>query len=504
MGQLRNLGKVKGEDGASATITFVQPTTLPPGSQATVDNIGSNVAAVLRLGLPQGPQGAVGASIRGEKGDKGEPGVPGRDGTSPKINIHGTTLVDAEEDIRVENRGTSQDVELEFFLKRPPEEITIDEELIENSTNPVQSKAIQEALAEKADSSSIPTKLSELTNDQNYVSEPSVNVMIEDAVAAAASTANPVDDALSSTSVNAVQNKVINSALADKVEMEITEAVDNNNVQYGEMVTLRNSEREVSMVLTGDNIESVVLSQNFAERIPTIVSELPTEGSLDRLYLVPASGNNYSMHIWMDVDGVEKWVNIAGDSNSGSSGSYSGDVAFGWDESKNSIYVRDGEDYQYVELTGVGVEAKDDFKNIMLMNTDTLSDGKSVNEVVSNVPSCSSWGVHITSYNGVLLGVRFSIKSLSNARPIGSGVMSVGVIDLGYFGITRTASYSGGIGITRMIDFRSALINKASIYTGNANATAYFSVNAYNAMSVMLYPGDNVSISAGSNIELIY
>lgn len=311
----RFIGNIKGKDAQQPNFSFVTPDTLPSGAQATIQNLGSPQNPVLKFGIPSGSQGAPGASVTGPKGDKGDTGSPGRDGTAATIDVYGTTLVDTDEEIRVENVGSDQRASLQFFLKRPPEEITIDEELTSDSTNPVQSKAIQEALDLKADSASIPTKVSELTNDRNFVSESSINIMIEDAVEAAAIAANPVDDELSDTSVNAIQNKVVNSALAEKVEMEITDAIDNNNTQYGEIVTLRNKDREVSMVLNGDNIESVVLSQNFAERIPTIVSELPTEGSLDRLYLVPSSGDNYSMHIWMDVDGVEKWVNIQSGDN---------------------------------------------------------------------------------------------------------------------------------------------------------------------------------------------
>ena len=304
------LGNVRGKDGNTATISFVEPIKLAPGSKPTVENLGSNTNAVIRFGIPSGDQGAPGASIKGEKGDsiKGDSGAPGRAAT---INVHGTTLVDDEADVKVMNVGSENNASLHFYLKRPPEEITIDEELIPDSTNPVQSKAIQEALDLKADSSSIPTKVSELTNDRNFVSETSVNVMIEDAVEEAVTAANPVDSELSTVSTRPVQNKVIASALGEKATMTVVDALDpDTQTKYGEMVTLSNADKEVSLVLTGQNIESVVLSQNFAERIPTIVSELPIEGSLDRLYLVPSSGNNYSMHIWMDVDGVEKWVNI--------------------------------------------------------------------------------------------------------------------------------------------------------------------------------------------------
>ena len=303
------LGNVRGRDAQQPNFSFVTPDTLPSGSQATIQNLGSPQNPVLKFGIPAGSQGAPGSAGRNGVDGKDGQSITGPRGRAATLKINSIEMLDSDADPEVISIGNETDAEYILRLPRAVGSV-VDEELISDSTNPVQSKAIQEALALKADSSSIPTKVSELTNDRNYVSETSVNVMIEDAVEAAAIAANPVDDEFSDTSVNAVQNKVVNSALAEKVEMEITDAIDNNNTPYGEIVTLRNKDREVSMVLTGDNIESVVLSQNFAERIPTIVSELPTEGSLDRLYLVPSSGDNYSMHIWMEVDGVEKWVNI--------------------------------------------------------------------------------------------------------------------------------------------------------------------------------------------------
>ena len=47
--------------------------------------------------------------------------------------------------------------------------ITIDSALSSTSTNPVQNKVINSALANKADSSAIPTKVSQLTNDSGYI-----------------------------------------------------------------------------------------------------------------------------------------------------------------------------------------------------------------------------------------------------------------------------------------------------------------------------------------------
>lgn len=83
---------------------------------------------------------------------------------------------------------------------------TVDTELDAESTNPVQNKAIKAALDGKqasgdyALSSEVPTKTSELTNDSGYI------------------TGITVDESLSDTSTNPVQNKVIKKALDGKAD----------------------------------------------------------------------------------------------------------------------------------------------------------------------------------------------------------------------------------------------------------------------------------------------
>ena len=295
---------IKGADAEPTSWSFVTPDTLTPGAQATVQN----------LGTPSGLQGAPGSAGRnGIDGQDGE-SIVGPRGRAATLKINSVEMLDSDAEPEVENIGNETDAEYIIRLPRAVGSIP-DEELIENSDNTVQSKVIQEALNLKADSSSIPTKLSDLENDRNFLSESSVEIMIEDAVQEATMAVNPVDTEMSNISQNAVQNKVINAAIQEKVGMTIEPALDDNDVMYGERVTFNNSERAISMVLTGEDIESVIIYQNLAERIPTIVSELPTEGNTEKLYLVPSGDNNYSMHIWMEVDEVEKWVNI----NSGGS-----------------------------------------------------------------------------------------------------------------------------------------------------------------------------------------
>ena len=93
-------------------------TTLAPGSQATA----SYSDGLLTLGIPQGLQG-----IRGEKGEKGDKGDAG----------------------------------------------DVDTAMSSTSALPVQNKVIKayvdDGLSAKADASSVPTKVSELTNDAGYL-----------------------------------------------------------------------------------------------------------------------------------------------------------------------------------------------------------------------------------------------------------------------------------------------------------------------------------------------
>lgn len=55
-----------GEDGAAATIQVGKVTTLEPGQQATVENVGTENAAILNFGIPKGEQGEPGTGGGGQ------------------------------------------------------------------------------------------------------------------------------------------------------------------------------------------------------------------------------------------------------------------------------------------------------------------------------------------------------------------------------------------------------------------------------------------------------
>lgn len=67
-----------GAKGEAASIRVGSTTTLPAGSNATVENIGSATAAVLNFGLPQGADGKQG--LQGQQGIQGIPGPKGETG----------------------------------------------------------------------------------------------------------------------------------------------------------------------------------------------------------------------------------------------------------------------------------------------------------------------------------------------------------------------------------------------------------------------------------------
>lgn len=77
-----------GTDGQNATITIGQTTTLAPGSQATVSNVGTATNAVLDFGIPEGQQGI--------QGIQGEPGINAQAYVTQNTGSATITIEDAD------------------------------------------------------------------------------------------------------------------------------------------------------------------------------------------------------------------------------------------------------------------------------------------------------------------------------------------------------------------------------------------------------------------------
>jgi len=133
----------------------------------------------------QGVQGVQG--VKGDKGDKGDTGAKGATGTAASIKIGSVTTGAAGSNASVTNSGTASSVVLNFTLPRGKDGkdggITVDAELNDTSTNPIQNKAVNAGINELAKyteqhlyniNAAMPTKVSALENDAGYLTQQSL------------------------------------------------------------------------------------------------------------------------------------------------------------------------------------------------------------------------------------------------------------------------------------------------------------------------------------------
>jgi len=104
---IEQAGGLKGETGApgvpgqAATVSVGTTTTLPAGSDATVENVGSPQDAILNFGIPQGIQGPAGV-----------------DGQSATISVGTTTTLPAGSSATVSNTGTASAAIFNFGIPK--------------------------------------------------------------------------------------------------------------------------------------------------------------------------------------------------------------------------------------------------------------------------------------------------------------------------------------------------------------------------------------------------
>lgn len=223
----------------------------------------------------QGAQGIQGPrGIQGEQGERGVQGAQGPAGNAATITIGNVTTSAPGTSASVTNRGTSSAAVLDFVLPKGKDGadggVTVDEELSSTSTNPVQNKVIYNALLNKVgtdifsgfalmgatstiawrqgsqaigsinaknysgtaraatcdDESNVitstyatKTELNSCVKSVNNVT-PDENGNVTISVSGGGIGGSiTIDSALSSTSTNPVQNKVIKDALDDKANL---------------------------------------------------------------------------------------------------------------------------------------------------------------------------------------------------------------------------------------------------------------------------------------------
>lgn len=124
-------------------------------------------AGVLSWTNKAGLANPASVNIKGDTGDKGDTG------TAATIEVGTVTTGAAGSSASVTNSGTASNVVLNFTLPRGKDGkdggVTVDAELSDTSTNPIQNKAVKTAI--DTVTASIPTKVSALENDAGYLTK---------------------------------------------------------------------------------------------------------------------------------------------------------------------------------------------------------------------------------------------------------------------------------------------------------------------------------------------
>lgn len=311
----------------------------------------------------QGAQGIQGPrGIQGEQGERGVQGAQGPAGNAATITIGNVTTSAPGTAAQVTNRGTSSAAVLDFVLPKGKDGAdgggTVDDALSSTSTNPVQNKAIYNALLNKVgtdifsgfalmgatstiawrqgsqpvgsinatnysgtaraatcdDESNVitstyatKTELNSCVKSVNNVT-PDENGNVTISVSGGGTGGNiTIDSALSSTSTNPVQNKVIKDALDDKASL------DKNNTFSKENLF----QKGVALLAYRDSDSAIKWYQNFVEQPIASIDATNYTGTAAKA-TQDSEGNviNTTYAKKSDISGMVKSVNnVKPDSN---------------------------------------------------------------------------------------------------------------------------------------------------------------------------------------------
>ena len=237
--------KIKGKYDSLSALQAAHPTANEGDAyMAGVNLYVWNGNVWIDCGNIQGPKGDKGdagdtgaAGAQGPQGVQGLQGLQGPAGNAATITIGSVTTSAPGTSAQVTNSGTESAVVLDFVLPKGKDGadggVTVDENLSATSTNPLQNKAVYDLSQAifsriKGVSDDIPTKVSALENDAGYIKTvnnvaPDTNGNVNITVSGGGSNIT-VDDTLSSTSTNAIQNKAVYAALDKKLDKNGTAA----------------------------------------------------------------------------------------------------------------------------------------------------------------------------------------------------------------------------------------------------------------------------------------
>lgn len=172
----------------SENVNVFVPSVSSDGVLSWTNRAGLANPASVNIKGDKGDKGDTGAQgiqgVKGDKGDKGDTGATGAPGAAATIRIGNVYTGAPGTNASVSNSGTSTNAVLNFTIPRgnPGADggVTVDAELSDTSTNPVQNKVVKtnmDALFTKIKtnldiiSSNLPTKVSDLENDAGYLTQ---------------------------------------------------------------------------------------------------------------------------------------------------------------------------------------------------------------------------------------------------------------------------------------------------------------------------------------------
>lgn len=172
----------------SENVNVFVPSVSSDGVLSWTNRAGLANPASVNIKGDKGDKGDTGAQgiqgVKGDKGDKGDTGATGAPGAAATIRIGNVYTGAPGTNASVSNSGTSTNAVLNFTIPRgnPGADggVTVDAELSDTSTNPVQNKVVKtnmNALFTKIKtklniiSSNLPTKVSDLENDAGYLTQ---------------------------------------------------------------------------------------------------------------------------------------------------------------------------------------------------------------------------------------------------------------------------------------------------------------------------------------------
>ena len=161
----------------SENVNVFVPSVSSDGVLSWTNRAGLANPASVNIKGDKGDKGDTGAQgiqgVKGDKGDKGDTGATGAPGGAATIRIGNVYTGAPGTNASVSNSGTSTNAVLNFTIPRgnPGADggVTVDAELSNTSTNPIQNKAVKSAI--DTVTASIPTKVSTLQNDAGYLTQ---------------------------------------------------------------------------------------------------------------------------------------------------------------------------------------------------------------------------------------------------------------------------------------------------------------------------------------------